>query len=55
MLQQIDIEVHRTDDGCIHEVFYPKGYKRSVFEGPCNAKKYEFKLDPFQQKAVRAI
>ncbi len=54
-LEDIDIQVERNDEGCIHEVFYPKGYERKVYSGPCNARKYKFTLDPFQQKAVRAI
>lgn len=36
-------------------MFYPKNFKRKVHEGPCNARKYPFKLDPFQQKSVYAI
>lgn len=31
MLDNIEIEVERTDDGCIHEIFYPKGYPRHQF------------------------
>ena len=54
-LEDVDIQVERTDDGCIHQVFYPKGYARHAYLGPCNAKEYPFKLDAFQEKAVRAI
>lgn len=54
-LDDIEIEVERSQDGCIHEVFYPKDYKRNVYTGSTNARKYKFTLDPFQQKAVRAI
>lgn len=45
----------REEEGCIHEVFYPKGYERKVFNGEFKAKKYNFKLDPFQLKSVNAI
>lgn len=45
----------RDDTGCIHEVYFPAGYERTPFTGEPLAKKYPFKLDPFQQKAVHAI
>jgi ATP-dependent RNA helicase DOB1 len=47
--------VERDNAECIHEVFYPRGYVRKVYTGPCTSRKYKFTLDPFQQKAVRAI
>ena len=54
-LENIEIEVQRNDEGCIHEVFYPKGYERRVHTGPCNARKYKFTLEKKKKKAVRAI
>lgn len=45
----------REEEGCIHEVYIPKGYQRSPYTGSLTAKTYPFKLDPFQVKAVRAI
>lgn len=36
-------------------MYFPKGYERETFSGDPKAKKYSFKLDPFQQKAVVAI
>ena len=47
--------MEKTEEGCMHEVFYPKNFVRKKHEGPCNARKYKFKLDPFQTKSVYAI
>ena len=55
MLEDIQIEMERDDEGCMHETFYPKNYQRSEYEGSYDAKQYPFKLDPFQAKAVHAI
>lgn len=54
-LENITIETIREETGCIHEVYFPAGYQRTPFTGEPLAKKYPFKLDPFQQKAVHAI
>jgi ATP-dependent RNA helicase DOB1 len=54
-LEDVEIEVERDDTECIHEVFYPKGYQRKVYTEACTSRKYKFTLDPFQQKAIRAI
>ena len=54
-LEPIEIEVEREEEGCLHEVYFPNNIERSVYSGPLEAKKYPFKLDPFQVKAVTAI
>jgi ATP-dependent RNA helicase DOB1 len=36
-------------------LYYPKGYERTLYNGELNAKKYPFKLDHFQRKAIKAI
>lgn len=54
-LEDFELEIIRTEEGCIHEVYIPKGYQRNVYSGSLTAKKYPFKLDPFQSKAIRAI
>lgn len=36
-------------------MFYPKDYQRKAYHGELNAKKYKFKLDSFQVKAIVAI
>ena len=54
-LESFELEIIREEEGCIHEVYIPKGYKRNVHNGSLNVKTYPFKLDPFQVKAIRAI
>ena len=54
-LEDIEIEKISSDEGCIHEVYFPKDYDRKQFKGDLKAKKYAFTLDPFQDKAVKAI
>ena len=54
-MEDIEIEKISSDEGCIHEVYFPKDYDRKQFKGDLKAKKYAFTLDPFQDKAVKAI
>jgi len=54
-LEDIEIETFRTEEGCIHEVYFPKNYNRKIYKGELKAKIYSFSLDSFQVKSVRAI
>lgn len=49
-LEEFEMEYSKTEEGCIHEIFKPKGWMNPIATEKAAepALTYSFKLDPFQ-------